>query len=135
MSESRPIRLVEFDHVTLIVEDVEASRQFYVGKLGMKEAQRPDFDFPGAWFELGQTMIHVTLAGELAGAAGWADQGVKSLSRGHHFAYITDDFEEALAGIESQGIEIADGPKVRPDGARQVYVFDPDRHVIEICTR
>ena len=134
-TDQKSIRLVEFDHVTLIVKDVEASRKFYVDKLGMTEAKRPDFDFPGAWFQLGQSMIHVTLASDLAGAAGWGDRGVKSLSRGHHFAYVTEDFEEALSTIDALGIEIADGPKIRPDGARQVYIFDPDRHVVEICTR
>ncbi len=128
------VPLKDFDHVTLIVKDVAASRDFYVNKLGFRDATRPDFDFPGAWFQLGSTMIHVTLESDLAGMAGWGDRNVVSVSRGHHFAYTTPDFESALTAIERLGIEIADGPKVRPDGARQVYIYDPDRHVLEICT-
>ena len=36
--------------------------------------------------------------------------------------------------IENCGIQIVSGPQVRPDGANQVYIYDPDRHLIEICS-
>lgn len=125
--------LTSFDHVTLIVKSVESSRFFYVQLLGMTEAKRPDFDFPGAWFQLGASMIHVTQESELAGQSGWGDRQVKSVSRGHHLAYLTSDFDQAMRAIEQNQIAIGDGPKVRPDGARQVYIYDPDGHLIEIC--
>ena len=127
--------LQSFDHLTLIVADVTVSRRFYVEQLGFEEVERPAFDFPGAWFRLSESMIHVTQESELAGRAGWGDRAVGSLSRGHHIAYATTDFDNALLAIQKFGIEIAAGPQTRPDGARQVYIFDPDRHVIEICTR
>lgn len=132
-SSAPSMGLTSFDHVTLIVKSVERSRHFYVNLMGMVDATRPDFDFPGAWFQLGGTMIHVTQESDLAGLAGWGDRAVKSISRGHHVAYLTKDFDQALATLEIYQIPIADGPKVRPDGARQVYIYDPDRHVIEIC--
>ncbi|MEL7496652.1 MAG: VOC family protein [Planctomycetota bacterium] len=125
--------LIAFDHTTLIVDDVDASRQFYVKLLGMNEVARPDFDFAGAWFQLGQTMIHVTESGDKAGLAGWGDRKVKSISRGHHIAYTTLNFDDAVSAIAHYGIPIGDGPKTRPDGARQVYIYDPDGHLIEIC--
>lgn len=128
------MQLESFDHFTLIVADVEASRRFYVDQLGFTEAARPAFDFPGAWFQLGQTMIHVTKQSDLAGQAGWGSRGVRSVSRGHHFAFVTADFDQAITHIKKNGIRIGAGPQVRPDGARQVYIYDPDDHVIEICT-
>ena len=132
--ESAPsMGLISFDHTTLIVKDVRASRQFYVDFLEMTEAIRPAFDFPGAWFQLGSTMIHVTQEGELAGMAGWGDRKVVNVSRGHHLAYTTRDFDQALERIKQFNIAVGDGPKVRPDGARQVYIYDPDGHLIEIC--
>jgi catechol 2,3-dioxygenase-like lactoylglutathione lyase family enzyme len=129
------IQLESFDHFTLIVADVDASRSFYVDQLGFDEAVRPAFDFPGAWFQLGATMIHVTQQSDLAGQAGWGSRGVRSVSRGHHFAYVTNDFDQAIASIDQMQIRIAAGPQSRPDGARQVYIYDPDDHVIEICSK
>ena len=126
--------LVGFDHLTLVVANVGNSRKFYVDQLGFEEAARPDFDFPGAWFKIGQSMIHVTESDELSGKAGWGDRSVGRASRGHHIAYLTSDFEQAVRAIEHYGIEIASGPQIRPDGANQVYIYDPDRHLVEICS-
>ena len=125
--------LIAFDHVTLIVTNVDASRKFYVELLGMSEVSRPEFDFPGAWFQIGNTMIHITLSDENSGLAGWGDREVKRPSRGHHLAYSTEDFDEALRLIQSNNVPVAAGPQTRPDGARQIYISDPDGHLIEIC--
>ena len=37
-----------------------------------------------------------------------------------------------VAVAREHGIEIASGPQTRPDGIRQVYFYDPDRHVVEL---
>ena len=98
----------------------------------MKEHTRPDFDFPGAWFGIGDMQIHATVESELAGMAGWGDRKVKSISRGHHFAFEVPDVAAATEAARKNGIEIGDGPKQRPDGAFQVYLYDPDRHLVEL---
>ena len=126
--------LTGIDHVTLVVANVDDSRKFYVDQLGFEEAPRPAFNFPGAWFKIGQTMIHVTESDELSGKAGWGDRAVNRISRGHHFAFRTNDFDQAIRSIKKHGIEIASGPQTRPDGANQVYLYDPDRHLVEICS-
>lgn len=37
------------DHVTIVTKDLQASRDFYIGLLGLEEAAwRPNFDFDGA---------------------------------------------------------------------------------------
>lgn len=125
--------LIAFDHVTLIVSSVDVSRNFYVQLLGMSEVPRPDFGFPGAWFQIGNTMIHITLSDENSGLAGWGDREVKRPSRGHHLAYSTADFDGALRLIQLSNVPVAAGPQTRPDGARQIYISDPDGHLIEIC--
>ena len=126
--------LFEFDHVALVVANLDNSRTFYVDQLGLQEVARPAFDFPGAWFKIGQALIHVIESNELSGKAGWGDRAVERISRGLHIAFRTDDFEKALRAIDRYGLEIASGPKTRPDGTNQVYIYDPDRHLIEICS-
>lgn len=132
MDPTNPLRVRSFDHITLIVADLEATRHFYVDVLGMSESPRPDFDFPGAWFGIGEVQIHATVASEFAGIAGWGDRQVKSVSRGHHFAFEVRDVNAAFEQVKQLGIEVGDGPKTRPDGARQLYIYDPDRHVVEL---
>lgn len=133
-TEKNSLQVKSFDHITLISSDLQATREFYVDMLGMAESPRPDFDFPGLWFQLGGVQIHITQASDLAGKAGWGDRGVKQVSRGHHFAFEVDDFEAALARVQELGIRIGDGPKTRPDGAKQLYVYDPDDHLVELFT-
>jgi catechol 2,3-dioxygenase-like lactoylglutathione lyase family enzyme len=127
-----PLQVRKFDHITLIVSDLEATRNFYVNVLGMSEPKRPNFDFPGAWFEIDGVQIHATVESELAGKAGWGDRKVISISRGHHFAFEVADVEAAFESVKELGIEVGDGPKVRPDGAHQLYIYDPDRHLVEL---
>lgn len=128
-----PVPLTTFDHVTLIVADVQVSLDFYQRVLGMREVPRPAFGFPGAWLELHGSWVHLTLSDENSGQAGWGDRGVQKISRGHHLAYATADFDAALAALAEHQVPFAAGPQQRPDGMRQVYIHDPDDHLIEIC--
>jgi len=129
-----PIQVQHIDHVTLIVKSVEASRQFYVGLLGMTEVVRPAFDFQGAWFQAGATLIHLIEEHDRSGPAGYPDSVVKKSSRNHHFAFEVDDAKAAAETLKARGIELVDDAKTRPDGAVQVFLTDPDGHVVELCT-
>ncbi|MEM9410336.1 MAG: VOC family protein [Planctomycetota bacterium] len=139
----QPIRFHSIDHLTLIVSDLERTRKFYCEKLGMQLGPRPEFDFPGLWLHPSEpepgkpvkSMIHITLESDLAGLAGWGDREVKSLSRGHHFAFEVEDAKNACKYLQNLGVEIAVQPKQRPDGAVQFYVQDPDGHVIELFSK
>ena len=128
------MKLKAIDHVTLIVSDLQKSRDFYRDKLGLDEVSRPDFDFPGLWFQAGNTQVHLTLTSQESGAAGLGHRGNSIPSRGHHFAFRVDDCFAEAKQLQSQGIEIAQGPKQRPDGAVKVYFNDPDGHLIELVS-
>ncbi|MFT7632248.1 MAG: catechol 2,3-dioxygenase-like lactoylglutathione lyase family enzyme [Mariniblastus sp.] len=132
MSSSNPLQVKAFDHITLIVADLDATCNFYGNVLGMTLPKRPAFDFPGTWFEIKGVQIHATVASDLAGQAGWGDRDVKSISRGHHFAFEVDDVADAHAEVLRLGIQVGDGPKIRPDGAYQLYIYDPDGHLVEL---
>ena len=129
-----PIQVRHIDHVTLIVKDVEASRQFYVGLLGMQEVPRPAFSFGGAWFQAGATLIHLIAEHEQSGPAGYPVEVLVRSSRNHHFAFEVDDARAAAEKLKSLGIPLLDDAKLRPDGDVQVFLTDPDHHVVELCT-
>jgi catechol 2,3-dioxygenase-like lactoylglutathione lyase family enzyme len=134
MSVRAAVNVSSFDHVTIICADLAATRRFYVDVLGMTEVPRPAFKFPGLWFQLGNVQIHATQESPEAGRAGWADQGGKVVSRGHHFAFRVDDVSEVVKIVEAHGVRIASPLQERPDGYRQVYLYDPDGHVVELVS-
>ncbi|MFO0980018.1 MAG: VOC family protein [Planctomycetaceae bacterium] len=129
-----PVKVRHIDHVTLVVRDVEASRKFYVGLLGMEEVPRPAFTFGGAWFQAGSTLIHLIEQHELSGPAGYPVEVLVRSSRNHHFAFEVDDAYVAAHRLKELGIPLLDDAKRRPDGAIQVFLTDPDHHVVELCS-
>ena len=121
------------DHVTLVVRDLEASRAFYAGLLGMEEKPRPDFGFPGAWFQAGATQIHLNEQSDEAGTAGLTYDAQK-ITRALHIAFLVEDATASAEILRDRGVEIIAGPRKRPDGAVQLYILDPDGHQIEITS-
>ncbi|MFY9252200.1 MAG: VOC family protein [Fuerstiella sp.] len=134
MATDSPIQVKHIDHVTLVVASVDASRDFYVGLLGMIEVPRPAFDFNGAWFQAGATLIHLIEQHERSGPAGFPVEVLLKSSRNHHFAFEVADATAAAEALKSRGIQLVDDAKPRPDGAVQVFLTDPDGHVVELCT-
>lgn len=135
MSFESPINVKQIDHVTLVSADLDRSVAFFSGLLGMDVVPRPEFPFPGRWLQAGSTQIHLNEVSEEAGRSGVITNGGTSPARGIHIAFEVDDFDRALAFIQEQGLEIVAGPQRRPDGPRQFYIYDPDRHLIEIYAR
>lgn len=119
------------DHVTIVVKDLDATRRFYVDGLGMDEVARPNFSFRGQWFQAGATLIHTILEYEGSSPAGL---GSGKNTRGHHFAFLVDDAHVAERRLRDLGVTIITAAKIRPDGATQVFVHDPDGHLIELCS-
>jgi catechol 2,3-dioxygenase-like lactoylglutathione lyase family enzyme len=133
LSLSDSIRVKRIDHVTIVVKDLNRSRDFYVGLLGMDDVARPAFSFFGAWFQAGATLLHLIEEHDKSGVAGVAeDRGHNS--RCHHFAFEVEDTYAAAQILKDRGQTIIHDAKLRPDGAVQVFVADPDGHVIELCT-
>lgn len=114
----------DLNHIALHVADLEASMRFYGETLGLRPIERPAFDFPGAWYRLGESQELHLIAGR--------DGGVNSSTRGNHFALGVGSIEEAEQFLASRGLSHTPR-QTRPDGAFQIYVRDPDGYWIEFC--
>ncbi|MEX2672384.1 MAG: VOC family protein [Phycisphaeraceae bacterium] len=114
----------QLNHVAIHVQDVARAAAFYQHTLGLTPLPRPAFDFPGAWFALGPDQeLHLI---------GDRDRPVHSQQRGTHFALRITDAQHAAAVLRDHQVDMV-GPKPRPDGATQIFITDPDGHVIELC--
>jgi catechol 2,3-dioxygenase-like lactoylglutathione lyase family enzyme len=119
------MKLIQLDHVALHVEDVERSCEFYERVLQLEKIPRPDFSFPGAWYRLGEHQeLHLI---------GGRDREVNSHSRGTHWALKVDNFQEWEEFLQRSNVPYSNR-RVRPDGAYQLNLTDPDGHVVELCT-
>ncbi len=114
----------QLNHVALHVADVDLSVAFYRDTLKLPIMDRPAFDFPGAWFRLGADQeLHLI---------GDRNLPVHSDHRGGHLALIVDDLDQWESHLDACGARRLDR-KIRPDGALQTFVQDPDGHWIELC--
>ncbi len=124
-------------HVSLTASDLERSRRFYREIVGLDEIARPNFPFPGAWFGVGANQqLHLIVN---SNATFRGDKGIDT--RDVHFAVRTPSFRKALEFLRSKGYREDAGEMdlqkmvVNPKGTAgfpQIYILDPDRHVIEI---
>lgn len=134
MSDTESIHVKCIDHVTLVVKDLEASRRFYVDVLGMREVPRPAFSFDGLWFQAGATQIHLIREYSGSGPAGNLVPQERRSSRTHHVAFLVDDAPGLVSQLQALRVPVLAPPKPRPDGYMQVFVTDPDGHVVELCS-
>ncbi|MEP6663848.1 MAG: VOC family protein [Verrucomicrobiota bacterium] len=115
--------ILELNHIALHVRDLEAAKTFYLETLQLKPLKRPAFNFPGAWFRLGETQ-ELHLIGERT-------EPVQPHHRGNHFALRIDDVDAWENHLQKHQADYRPR-KQRPDGAWQIFLRDPDGHIIEL---
>ena len=118
------MRILQLNHVAINVEDVERSAQFYARVLGLEPMARPAFTFPGGWFRIGPDQ-ELHLIGRRPEHP--------TPPRERHFAFRVDSMKAAILRLQTEGWQYT-GPQRRPDGAMQIFLRDPDGHVIELFT-
>ena len=112
-------------HVSLVVRDLAAARRFYGELLGLPEIDRPDFGFPGAWYQAGEIQLHLIVPppGVDVGAPPAALSPVAA-----HLAFEIEDYDAVRAALEQAGLAVLGlGPQVG-----QLFVRDPDGNGVEL---
>ncbi len=128
--------LTKLEHVLVLTEDIEGTRDFYRDAVGLEVGDRPPLEFPGYWlYANGVPCVHVAdraayeAHSETTGiAASPPADGIGSLD---HLAFAGHDHDEAVARLERSGIE-AKRNTVPGIGMRQLFFEDPNGVKIEI---
>ena len=115
--------------LTLFVQDLDASKNFYGQGLGLSLLFEDDVS---AVYRCGQAMINLLLDGEAgdliypAKVAG--TNSVKAL-----YTLRCADIDGAAAQLEAAGVKLLNGPIDRPWGVRTVSFQDPSVHTWELA--
>lgn len=112
--------------VCLLVEDLAVSRNFYEKVLKL-EVSIIDTGF--VEYKLGESPLAIFQKNE---ATAMFPKKFMGSTGGVVIALKVDDTPTVCKQIESQGIEIFEGPKQTSWGQEVAYLYDPDGHLIEI---
>jgi catechol 2,3-dioxygenase-like lactoylglutathione lyase family enzyme len=118
------VEIVRLHHVSFAVKDLEASRRFFGGVVGLREIDRPQFNFPGAWYAIGDRQLH------LIQETGARRDATGRISRSDHMALEVADIAAVRSKLDEAGISYQHGGN-EALGFSQVFCSDPDGHTIE----
>ena len=116
------MRVRRLIHAAFLVTDLDRAKAFYGGVLGLEEKRRPDFDFPGAWYDLGECELHLMVTSEPLPSA------EERPRRDYHVAFQVDDLEAAKLALEGAGLQF----RPSSSGRGSIFVRDPDGNLIEL---
>lgn len=110
------------NHFTVLTDDLDASKAFYVDLLGLREGFRPDLGFPGAWLYAGeQAVLHIV-----------AGRGVPASPRGviDHMAFSAHGLRDVAARLADKQIKY--DLRRLSTGAWQLFCLDPNGARVEL---
>jgi glyoxylase I family protein len=119
-------RLTRIQHEGIPVKDLDRSRAFYEGVLGLKTLPRPAFG-PGVWLADASGVPQIHLIVSQAAVPG-VDARPDATAR--HTAFLVEDYDGLKQRFEQGGVRYTEAPN-SPAGVAQLTAVDPDGHVLE----
>lgn len=116
-------------HASLIIADLDTSVKFYTQIVGLQQIERPDLEFPGAWFQLGENQqLHIMLLDNIEPKIG---KRPKHGGRDRHVALTVDDFTCLRNSLDANNIFYS----MSQSGRKALFFRDPDANAIEVIGR
>ena|ERR1700712_370463 len=116
--------------LTLFVEDLAATRQFYLDVFGLPVHFEDDVS---AVFDFGNTLINLLQVTEAPGLIEPARVGGPDAGARLQLTVEVDDVDAVCARLRDRGVELLNGPVDRPWGVRTAAFRDPAGHVWEVA--
>jgi len=119
-------------HIAIKTADLGATVRFYCDVLGLRQAKRPAFDFPGAWLALsmpgGDAIFHIYAGGPAMGPSGIAPNGTAAID---HVSLAAIGFHDYRAKFEQFGLPYREF-LVPGTTLWQLFVYDPSGVQLEL---
>jgi catechol 2,3-dioxygenase-like lactoylglutathione lyase family enzyme len=121
-------------HVTLLSDDIDATRDFYCETLGLRAGERPPLPFPGHWLYGDEgPLLHIADRARYLEHA--RSIGLPApLAAGppiDHIAFAASDYAQASERLERRGVAAVRN-RVPAAGLTQLFFSGPDGVRIEI---
>ena len=116
--------------VTLFVEDLDATKQFYGEVFGVPLTYADD---ASAVFDFGNTIINLLKTTEAVGLIEPAPVGSADAGARMQFTITVNDVDATCEDLRRRGVELLNGPMDRPWGIRTAAFRDPAGHVWEVA--
>ena len=129
--------LSHIEHFLLQVESIEATRDWYVRVLGLREGPHPDFKFPVCWLYAGDVdVVHLTQGGanvsenrkKYVGQESTATRGSGVVD---HIAFRATGLRQMLEHLKKEGVDFKQR-MVSDQGLYQLFMLDPNGVKIEL---
>jgi catechol 2,3-dioxygenase-like lactoylglutathione lyase family enzyme len=114
---------LSLDHWNVYCKDLKATVKFYERYIGLKNGDRPPFNFPGAWLYAGEKPIL-----HLISESGRKDHGSGVID---HVAINCDNIRGCIDTLKKDKVAY-EVRKVPARPLQQVFVHDPDGVMIEL---
>ena len=114
---------LSLDHWNVYCKDLKATVRFYERYVGLKDGDRPPFNFPGAWLYAGEKPIL-----HLVSETGRKDHGSGAID---HVAINCADIRGTIDQLKKDKMPF-EVRKVPARPLQQVFVHDPDGVMIEL---
>ncbi len=131
--------LLGLHHVALNVTDVAAMTRFYVEMLGFRVEWQPDAD--NVYLTSGSDNLALHRQGDLRAASGVPAAAQTTAREGRvparldHLGLIVPspaDVDAWAAYLEEQDVHLEGPPRTHRDGARSIYLRDPEDNRLQI---
>jgi catechol 2,3-dioxygenase-like lactoylglutathione lyase family enzyme len=127
------------EHVLVLSDDINASREFYTTIVGLQLGARPPLEFPGFWLYAGATpCLHLADRQSYLAHAERLGLSVMHEPTGRgpvdHIAFNASDYDAVCARVQRSGLSAVRNT-VAGGAIRQLFLDDPNGVRVEINVR
>lgn len=129
--------LHHLEHFLIQCADIEATRDWYVRVLGLREGAHPDFKFPVCWLYIGDTdVIHITQGGKDVSEnrrryLGQQSEALEGTGVIDHVAFRCTGLAQMMAHLKALDVPFSQR-QVDDQGLFQLFLSDPNGVKVEL---
>jgi len=119
--------IINIHHSSVIVANTQESLKFYCGILGLKQLDRPNFPYDGAWLDLGLQQVHLLELPNPDPTTGRPEHGGKD----RHIAFHVLNLDLVKDSLAKGGVSYT----VSASGRRALFCRDIDGNALEFIEK